>query len=198
MKLSTLKTSLIGAAALASAFFTGAANATTTFELTGDALNFETFETSTFTASIVFDDDVSDDDSVPGQSSYEFSSLTFSVGAQVFNFGAQAFNAVTIADDFGLTLITIDASNDFDNLSIFGLGFGNFAGTALSNITNIGGTDQAGSALLGLIDTYEFSNIQASAVNAVPEPATWLMMIIGFSIVGAARKRRMIAKADLA
>ncbi len=30
----------------------------------------------------------------------------------------------------------------------------------------------------------------ASPVGAVPEPATWAMMVIGFGVVGVARRRR--------
>jgi hypothetical protein len=37
-------------------------------------------------------------------------------------------------------------------------------------------------------DAYKLSNVQA--VVAVPESATWMMMIAGFGIVGAASRRK--------
>ncbi len=196
MKLSTLKTSLIGAAALASAFFTGTANASTTFELTGDAA-MNSFGATSFTASLSFDDEVADD-SAPGQETFEFSSLTFTLGTEVFNFGADIFNAVTIVDDNDLgDSVTVDASNlDFDTLFIFGIAdFFNpdvFTGTNLTNVTNIGSLDQFSSSFTTASGEFiELSNIQASSVSAIPEPATWLMMIFGFGIVGLARKSRV-------
>lgn len=200
MKLSKLKTSLIGAAALAGALFTGAANAQT-FEITGTATNFDTDAVSSFTATVSFEDSVSDDDSVPGQSAYDYSSLTFTLGTDVFNFAAAFANSVTVVDDefFGDS-VTVDANNDaFDSLFITGFGFDAFTGTALSNITNLGSLDVTGSSFTsGGGDFYELSNIRASAVSAVPEPATWLMMVLGFGLVGFARKRRMAVSAKLA
>ncbi|UTW56561.1 PEPxxWA-CTERM sorting domain-containing protein [Kordiimonas sp. SCSIO 12610] len=193
MKLSSLKTTLIGAAALAGALFTGAANASsTTFDLTGDATSFETFETTNFTATLVFDDAVSDDDG-SFQSSYEFSSLTFTIGANVFSFGADITNFVTIGDIFGENFISIDAFNATDVLTIAGDNIGgsgsDFTGTDLANITSISSLNTFG-ILTTATDSFDLTNIRAAAVSAVPEPATWLMMIFGFSLTGVALQRR--------
>ncbi|UTW56186.1 PEPxxWA-CTERM sorting domain-containing protein [Kordiimonas sp. SCSIO 12610] len=49
--------------------------------------------------------------------------------------------------------------------------------------------DSSGSIIGG--DILEFGNIQlSSVVTAVPEPATWLMMIVGFALTGFALRRR--------
>jgi len=43
---------------------------------------------------------------------------------------------------------------------------------------------------LGAFGNDDFFKIRTLTVSAVPEPATWLMMIVGFALVGLARKRR--------
>jgi hypothetical protein len=65
-------------------------------------------------------------------------------------------------------------------ISAFGVGNGGGAGADFNALAdNVTLTTDAGST------GYDF---QAAA--AVPEPATWAMMIMGFGLVGAAMRRR--------
>ncbi len=75
--------------------------------------------------------------------------------------------------------------------SVFSFG-GNLSGPqAFSTFAGMGGN----------VDTVDFvlTNVRSSSINldnivlgAVPEPATWLMMIIGFATIGAALRRRQV------
>lgn len=48
----------------------------------------------------------------------------------------------------------------------------------------------------GQAGSYQFDNIRLESVGAIPEPATWVMMLGGFGLVGvAARRRRNVAVA---
>ena len=42
----------------------------------------------------------------------------------------------------------------------------------------------------GLIDAFKLAKITVNTVTAVPEPATWAMMLVGFGMVGAAARYR--------
>ena len=45
---------------------------------------------------------------------------------------------------------------------------------------------------------WDISNFRVSVANAVPEPASWAMMLIGFGVVGATLRRRQSANFKLA
>lgn len=45
------------------------------------------------------------------------------------------------------------------------------------------------------VDGFKFSNLTVNTVPAVPEPATWAMMIAGFGLTGAAIRRRRASTA---
>jgi hypothetical protein len=57
------------------------------------------------------------------------------------------------------------------------------------NPPSSGTSTTLGIAAIGNNDAFKIRNINVTA--AIPEPATWLMMILGFAIVGLARKRRV-------
>jgi hypothetical protein len=74
--------------------------------------------------------------------------------------------------------------------------FNNFQGNfdPVANVFNFNPTSPLASAFgigAGFSSFNDDFKIQSITVAAIPEPATWLMMILGFGIVGLARKRRV-------
>ncbi|MBJ6122220.1 PEP-CTERM sorting domain-containing protein [Sphingomonas sp. BT553] len=64
----------------------------------------------------------------------------------------------------------------------------NLASSAVGNIWVIGGSVDGPD---GLNDAFKLAQLTVRTVSAVPEPATWAMMLVGFGMVaGAARYRR--------
>lgn len=67
------------------------------------------------------------------------------------------------------------------------------------SLTNASGSRASGNLWLigaaqanvdGIIDAFKLAGFTASTPGAVPEPATWAMMILGFGMVGGATRRR--------
>lgn len=81
-------------------------------------------------------------------------------------------------------------------LSATGFGFGSFAGPRLFNgsttspIFNLG-TFSLGQVMTGAGTGGGRLTISEAPVSAVPEPATWAMMILGFGMVGYSMRRRV-------
>jgi len=108
-------------------------------------------------------------------------------GDEIFSFGLGL-----IAGDFGAGS-TLVARLDGDNSSIAEGRFGRVqlvfqtgsSGGAIGGPLGIAfaGTGGKGAAIDNV-------RLEAFALNAVPEPATWAMMIAGFGLVGAAARRR--------
>lgn len=77
--------------------------------------------------------------------------------------------------------------------TIIGAHFGNVAGPA-GNVTVFWLFDfgTTGASSVALNNTMGFSNsvLYTTGTNAVPEPATWLMMILGFGLIGGAMRGR--------
>ncbi len=69
-----------------------------------------------------------------------------------------------------------------------GLGFATAAGTSV----NLFFQSSASSYRVNSINpfTSSFVSASSSALGAVPEPATWAMMIVGFGVVGAGLRRK--------
>jgi hypothetical protein len=66
--------------------------------------------------------------------------------------------------------------------------FSSASGDAMSNLYRSGGTGALTTGTNGLVT--QFSQVN----SAVPEPATWAMMLIGFGAVGSAMRRRRAAR----
>ncbi|WP_294197593.1 PEPxxWA-CTERM sorting domain-containing protein [uncultured Sphingomonas sp.] len=109
-----------------------------------------------------------------------------------------------------LYLGSIDAGNTIDVLGQGGAVLRSFTGTDLvapnmatgnqtSDLTNrlitfkASGNEQlTGVRFSSSVNSLEFDNVRFSA--AVPEPATWAMMILGFGVVGYVMRRRPAAR----
>jgi hypothetical protein len=81
------------------------------------------------------------------------------------------------------------------NLSTNGLGFSSFA---VYNEFFLGGNSsapvfQTGTFNVSTNPNNSPDNFIVTVSNAVPEPATWAMMIAGFGLVGGAMRRRKVA-----
>lgn len=73
---------------------------------------------------------------------------------------------------------------------VLGLHWGNVPGAA-GNVSAFYLWDNAAVGSIHLTDTQGYSNaVLYRATGAVPEPATWAMMLIGFGAIGMASRRR--------
>jgi hypothetical protein len=82
---------------------------------------------------------------------------------------------------------------------VLGLHWGNVPGAA-GNVSAFYLWDNAAVGSIHLTDTQGYSNaVLYRATGAVPEPATWAMMLLGFGAIGlASRRRRTQALAQIA
>jgi hypothetical protein len=115
-----------------------------------------------------------------------------------FDFGySLSFDAATFG--FGADYSNVSGGQGIDFL-VFTLGGLSFEGPTANNgffgfITDASFTDFTVS---GGDEIHEFDNVTFGGVSAVPEPATWLMMIFGFGLVGLQMRRRSRIVSDLA
>jgi hypothetical protein len=84
------------------------------------------------------------------------------------------------------------------NIGRAGLGFTQVAGPDLFTVSNMCPVFSLGTFQLTSIVS-EASTLTISAAAAVPEPATWAMMLIGFGMIGGvARYRRRTVSTTVA
>src|SRR5215204_2675669 len=81
----------------------------------------------------------------------------------------------TLAGLYSITLTTSSPDVDFTSAFLAGLG-------GPYNLVEINGNNSGAGSLGG--------SITIRQANAVPEPATWAMMLVGFGAVGFAMRRR--------
>lgn len=106
---------------------------------------------------------------------------------------------------FGTTNVPWNNQPSLDNKSfatlsgLFNGGFSTLTGSGAANTRllnpggNVGNIWLVGAAFDNAdrrTDSFKFSNLTVSGSSAVPEPATWAMMIFGFGVVGSAMRRR--------
>lgn len=100
---------------------------------------------------------------------------------------------LTLRFDDGQTLTGsyTPLTNTFDGGSSIVSGGRTFSLIEFSYRRTLGDTVQANVATFGGDGNDYAGNFRISAAGAVPEPATWGLMIVGFGMVGAAARRRV-------
>ena len=150
--------------------------------------------------------------------SYGDSSFTFSATGDIFNPLAVRTGGTGAVNSFGGFLgIPVTPTSNFPDRGVVTFGpsnpytaFPTATTVPYSNGGNLIGlraTSAAGSfygfayTVDNIFRGYGFENVAGATVTAttaVPEPATWGMMILGFGIAGAALRRRRVAAAATA
>lgn len=118
-------------------------------------------------------------------------------------------NLSSIGDIFNISFIwgSVDTYNTLEFLDASNFVLATFTGIQVNNpadgnqtaaATNplvrfdLTGSDVAAFSSLRLRSTQNTFEVDNFAVNAVPEPSTWAMMLIGFGVVGSALRRRRV------
>lgn len=104
-------------------------------------------------------------------------------GGFSFDFGTSSFSGLLN----GMSVARVGTPGLFDQMFTYVLtgGTGRFAG-ATGSFTNIGTVD----VRRGLPSRLTFNFDGTIDASAVPEPTTWVTMIFGFGLLGAAMRRR--------
>lgn len=117
---------------------------------------------------------------------YNIMSLIFTDPTSDISFGLSAGTAVTINAYNGSGTLLQSLTNVLSN-SGFTLQTLSATGVAKVEIVGAIGSSANSASIFG-IDNLTFTS--APAAGAVPEPATWAMMMLGFGAMGAAMRRR--------
>ena len=115
-----------------------------------------------------------------------------------FNGDWSAVDATKITALGGSGANTLDFGQTLYGETIIGIHFGNVAGApkggGQGNVTGFWSFDfgAAGATGIELTNTRGFSNavLYTTGTGAVPEPATWMFLLLGFGAIGGALRRR--------
>jgi hypothetical protein len=169
-------------AALAALALSPAANAAVTVDIVGEnlisnpLLDNDTFGADltktgagrqSFTATYVF--------TLTQAWKVQINALTLGPADINFNTGAEGPHSVLT---WGLNSVELNISRNFVDVQDYGFMSGMFLGPDVYTLTMYGSTNASGTFT---------GNI---SLTAVPEPATWAMMIVGVAAVGTAMRRR--------
>lgn len=113
-------------------------------------------------------------------------SFSYSAGGQTFTYGALLATLTTGGTSITRQVFVTNektgvGSSNPDSIFVYG-----------GTLTDLFGpfTDGTGTLSLSVADTGYFDNAGSFSVTSVPEPAAWLMMIVGFGAIGAVARRR--------
>lgn len=121
------------------------------------------------------------------------SSILFTVGGRGFSFSPDFYSDVytspTLLTTYGYdlagnSLLTYFIPDQSDGPSMFGI---NYVGTGSGDT---GGEITQDSRLITGQDAIDFDTVSAT-VSAVPEPNTWVMLLLGFGALGFKLRRRV-------
>ena len=112
----------------------------------------------------------------------------------VFNGNWAAVDRTKVLTLTGPNADLIDFGQTLFGETIIGIHFGNVAGPA-GNVTGFYLLDfgSTGSQTIQLNSPGGFSNAVLFTTSAVPEPGTWLLMILGFGLLASAMRRKKAA-----
>ena len=121
-----------------------------------------------------------------------FNNATYSFTFAGGPFDLQSFD-VSYADSAGAlaNLTAYDAANAVINSGAFNVG-------STGTLSFSGWTGISKLVVTNTVAHFSMDNLTLAAAGAVPEPATWAMMIAGFSLVGASMRRRRRASVSFA
>ncbi|UTW54376.1 PEPxxWA-CTERM sorting domain-containing protein [Kordiimonas sp. SCSIO 12610] len=183
-----------------------------------DLINFATTFTGQFTINIgteAFSSDRRSDSSrflIQQSSDYEFTNLTFRIGDQELSYQGNSdqgnFLRVTENESFrgGFRRSTSAQLLLGEDMGLSTSGISNLF-FILGSTVNLPTSSTAPSRLMEILDSplvgtgtgfisfqdnrsVSLRNISYSLISGIPEPSTWLMMIIGFAVAGLQLKRR--------
>ena len=138
--------------------------------------------------------------SVPGGTSYlsvlggGSATINFAPNTRAFQFdwgSIDTYNTLTVTSTKG-TFVFVPGSSSFPNLAN-----GNQAQPGTNGLFTVrGGQDGERFLSMTLTSSSNSFEIDNLATAAIPEPATWAMLIAGFGLVGVAARRRKFANAS--
>ena len=123
-----------------------------------------------------------------------FSSTLSSFSLNFGDFGADSdlftLTAFSGANGTGSVVGTTNVNYGLGSLP-GSIGTASFTGSPFQSVSFIGGST-------GFPNSVYYDNFVATVTGAVPEPATWAMMLIGFGAIGVAmrRRRKLVAMAQ--
>jgi hypothetical protein len=107
---------------------------------------------------------------------FQINSLSFDLGSLDTYNTISFYSGITLLQSYGGTSLTVpnpadgEQAGDANNRRYY------FTFGAADNVNRV--------VFASTTPAFEFDNIAATLVSAVPEPATWTMMILGFGFVG--------------
>lgn len=152
----------------------------------------------------------------PGSFAQPFGSTGnyYSVGPSTSSPGTIDLSAFTDIASISILWGSVDTYNTLEFIDALGNPLATFVGNDIFNPANgdqtdpntnpvvtflLSGTDMSDVAGLRLSSSQNAFEVDNLAINAVPEPGTWAMMLLGFGAIGfAIRRRRAPAIAQLA